>query len=390
MNGLAVLSLTSRRKLILGSVFLVLVTFILTSGAFIYLLGLKSPDAAGAVKLFRAMQLVKTRYVEEVPADTLMAGAIKGMVNSLGDPHSVYMDANMYKEFMIQTEGSFGGVGIVIGVKDKVLTVIAPVEGTPGEKAGIKSGDQIVKIDGQETKTMALDEAVGKIRGPEGTQVVLTILRPGSEPKDYPVTRSNIQIKTVAGKMLEDNIGYIRISMFNESTGNDFARKYQELEQAGMKALILDVRDNPGGLLEESVKVAGKLVPKGPIVSVVTRDGKRDVHSSTLEKVPYPAVVLVNGGSASASEIVAGAVQDTGSGTLVGVKTFGKGSVQTLLRLDMQTAIKLTIAKYYTPSDRSINGTGIMPDVVVEMPASPAAGQDAQLDKAIEIIQTKM
>jgi len=390
MNGLAVLSLTSRRKLILGSVFLVLATFILTSGAFIYLLGLKSPDAAGAVKLFRAMQLVKTRYVEEVPVDTLMAGAIKGMVTSLGDPHSVYMDANMYKEFMIQTEGSFGGVGIVIGVKDKILTVIAPVEGTPGEKVGIKSGDQIVKIDGQETKSMALDEAVGKIRGPEGTQVVLTILRAGSEPKDYPVTRSNIQIKTVAGKMLEDQIGYIRISMFNENTGNDFTRKYQELEQAGMKALVLDMRDNPGGLLEESVKVAGKLVPKGPIVSVVTRDGKRDVHSSTLEKVPYPAVVLVNGGSASASEIVAGAMQDTGSGTLVGVKTFGKGSVQTLLRLDMQTAIKLTIAKYYTPSDRSINGTGIMPDVVVEVPASPVAGQDVQLDKAIEIIKTKM
>lgn len=390
MKGLAVLSLTSRRKLILGSVFLVLATFLLTSGAFIYLLGLKSPDAAGAVKLFRAMQLVKTRYVEEVPVDTLMTGAIKGMITSLGDPHSVYMDANMYKEFMIQTEGSFGGVGIVIGVKDKVLTVIAPVEGTPGEKAGIKSGDQIVKIDGQETKNMVLDEAVGKIRGPEGTQVVLTILRPGLEPKDYPVTRSNIQIKTVAGKMLEDHIGYIRISMFNENTGNDFIRKYQELEQAGMKALILDMRDNPGGLLEESVKVAGKLVPKGPIVSVVTRDGKRDVHSSVLEKVPYPAVVLVNGGSASASEIVAGAIQDTGSGTLVGVKTFGKGSVQTLLRLDMQTAIKLTIAKYYTPSDRSINGTGIMPDVVVEMPASPAAGQDVQLDKATEIIKTKM
>ncbi len=370
-----------------------LVTFLLTSGAFIYLLGLKTPDAAGTVKLFRAMQLIKTRYVEEVPADQLMAGAIKGMVNSLGDPHSIYMDANMYKEFMIQTEGSFGGVGIVIGVKDKVLTVIAPVEGTPGEKAGIKSGDQIIKIDGQETKNMALDEAVGKIRGPEGTPVVLTILRAGSEEKDYQLTRSNIQIKTVTGKMLENQVGYIRISMFNENTGNDFIRKYQELEQSGMKALILDLRDNPGGLLEESVKVAGKLVPKGPIVSVVTRDGKRDVHSSTLEKVPYPAVVLVNGGSASASEIVAGAVQDTASGTLVGVKTFGKGSVQTLLRLDMKTAIKLTIAKYYTPSDRSINGTGIMPDVVVEMPAvqpGQMPGQDVQLDKAIEIINTKI
>ncbi|SDF62597.1 S41 family peptidase [Sporolituus thermophilus] len=382
----------NRRKLLVGAILLVVATFVLTAGGFLYLLNAGSADVVSTLKFFRALQIVRSRYIEEVPMDTLMSGAIKGMVNSLGDPHSVYLDAKMYKEFMIETEGSFGGVGIVIGVKDKVLTVVSPIEGTPGDKAGIKSGDQILKIDGQETKDLALDEAVNKIRGPEGSQVTLTIRRPATqEVKDYTLTRSNIQIRTVAGKMLPDKIGYIRISMFNENTGADLNRKYQELEKEGMKAVILDLRDNPGGLLEESVKVANKFVPKGPVVSVVTRDGRQETHSSTLEAVKYPVVVLVNGGSASASEIVAGAIQDTGAGTLVGTKTYGKGSVQTIMRLDNGTAIKLTIAKYLTPSGRSINGVGIEPDVKVELPEPRQPGQkDIQLEKAIEILKSKL
>ncbi|MCX7781197.1 MAG: S41 family peptidase [Negativicutes bacterium] len=379
----------SRRKLIAGAILLVVVTFVFTSGLFLYLLNLQTGDWASTFKFFRALQVVKSRYIEPVPMDTLMTGAVKGMINSLGDPHSIYMDAKLYKEFMIETEGSFGGVGIVLGVKDKVLTVVSPIEGTPGDKAGIKSGDQIIKIEGKDTKDMALDEAVSKIRGPEGTNVTLTIKR-NQEIKDYTLTRSNIQIKTVAGKMLPDGIAYIRISMFNEMTGNDFSRKYQEMEKEGMKGLVLDLRDNPGGLLEESVRVAGKLVPKGPVVSVVTRDGTRETHYSKLEAVKYPLVVLVNGGSASASEIVAGAVQDTGAGTLVGVKTFGKGSVQTIMRLDGSTAMKLTIAKYLTPKDRSINGVGIEPDVKVEQAEGKEAAKDVQLDKAIEIMKGKL
>lgn len=379
----------SRRKLIAGSILLVVVTFVLTSSLFLYLLNAKTGDLASTVKFFRALQVVKSRYVEEVPMETLMTGAVKGMINSLGDPHSIYMDAKLFKEFMIETEGSFGGVGIVLGVKDKTLTVVSPIEGTPGDKAGIKSGDQIVKIEGKDTKDMALDEAVSKIRGPEGTTVTLTIKR-SQELKDYTLTRSNIQIKTVAGKMLPDNIGYIRISMFNENTGADFSRKYQELEKEGMKALVLDLRDNPGGLLEESVKVSGKLVPKGTVVSVVTRDGNRETHTSKLEAVKYPLAVLVNGGSASASEIVAGAVQDTESGTLVGTKTYGKGSVQTILKLDSGTAMKLTIAKYLTPKDRSINGVGIEPDVKVEAPDAKEGGKDIQLEKATEIVKNKI
>lgn len=380
----------SRRKIIGSAILLVLLTFSATTMGFFYLLKVHTGDVLSTVQFFRAVQIVKSKYVEDVPVDQLMAGAIKGMVGSLGDPHSIYMDAKMFKDFMIETEGSFGGIGIVVGVKDKMLTVVSPIEGTPGDQAGIKSGDQIVKIDGQLTKELALDEAVNKIRGPEGSSVVLSIKRGNEEIKEYTLVRSNIQIKTVTGKLLPNQVGYIRIAMFNENTGNDFLKQYQELENQGMKAVVLDLRDNPGGLLEECVKVANKFVPKGPVVSVVTRDGTREVHSSTLEAVKYPVVVLVNGGSASASEIVAGAIQDTQSGTLIGTKTYGKGSVQTLMRLDGSTAIKLTIAKYLTPNDRSINGIGIDPDIVLEMPPLTPGSQDIQLQKALEVVQGKM
>lgn len=359
-----------------------------TIGGVLYVLQLDTADAVSMLKMYRAMQIVKHKYVEEVPNDVLVSGAIKGMVAALGDPHSTYMDAKTYKEFKIGTEGSFGGVGIVVGMKDKQLTVISPIEGTPGEKAGIRSGDLILKIDGKETKEMPLDEAVGKIRGPEGTQVVLTLRRGAEEAKEVALTRSNIQIQTVQGKLLPENIGYIRISMFNENTGTDFIRKLQELEGQGMKALVLDLRNNPGGLLEESVKVAGKMVPKGPVVSVVTKDGKREVHESQLAAVKYPQVVLVNGGSASAAEIVAGAVQDTQSGVLVGGKTFGKGSVQTVMKLN-DGAIKITMAKYLTPGERWINGTGIEPDVTVPFDGEKGTGPDVQLDKALEVIKSK-
>lgn len=380
----------SRRKIIGSAILLVLLTFSATTMGFFYLLKVHTGDVLSTVQFFRAVQIVKSKYVEDVPVDQLMAGAIKGMVSSLGDPHSIYMDAKMFKDFMIETEGSFGGIGIVVGVKDKMLTVVSPIEGTPGDQAGIKSGDQIVKIDGQLTKELALDEAVNKIRGPEGSSVVLSIKRGNEEIRDYTLVRSNIQIKTVTGKLLPNHVGYIRIAMFNENTGNDFLKQYQELENQGMQAVVLDLRDNPGGLLEECVKVANKFVPKGPIVSVVTRDGTREVHSSTLEAVKYPVAVLVNGGSASASEIVAGAIQDTQAGTLIGTKTYGKGSVQTLMRLDGSTAIKLTIAKYLTPNDRSINGIGIDPDIVLEMPPLTPGSQDIQLQKALEVVQGKM
>ena len=355
-----------------------------------YYLSKMGPDElAATLKIFRAAQIVKGQYVGTADGATLMTGAVKGLVNALGDPYSVYMDPKMYSELMLETKGSFGGVGIVLGVKDKKLTVVAPIEGTPAEAAGILSGDQIVRIGELDTKDMTLDEAVGKIRGPEGSKVTLTIQRNGKEPQEFPLTRATIVIKSVSGKMLDKEMGYIRVSMFSETTGKDFVRKLEELKDQGMTSLDLDLRNNPGGLIDQCVKVAELLVPKGPIVSVIGKDGDRETYQSSSTVAPLPLTVLVNGGSASASEIVAGAIQDRGVGKLVGVKTFGKGSVQRLMPLDKESAVKITIAEYHTPNDRSIHGKGIVPDVIVEIPKDfdRESKQDPQLDKAIEVLK---
>ena len=355
-----------------------------------YYLSKMGPDElAATLKIFRAAQIVKGQYVGQADGVNLMTGAVKGLVNALGDPYSVYMDPKMYSELMLETKGSFGGVGIVLGVKDKKLTVVAPIEGTPAEAAGILSGDQIVRIGELDTKDMALDEAVGKIRGPEGSKVTLTIQRNGKEAQEFPLTRATIVIKSVSGKMLDKEMGYIRVSMFSETTGKDFTRKLEELKDQGMTSLVLDLRNNPGGLIDQCVKVAELLVPKGPIVSVIGKDGDRETYQSSSTVAPLPLTVLVNGGSASASEIVAGAIQDRGVGKLVGVKTFGKGSVQRLMPLDKESAVKITIAEYHTPNDRSIHGKGIVPDVIVEIPKDfdRESKQDPQLDKAIEVLK---
>ncbi len=354
-----------------------------------YLSQMDSDELATTLKLLRSVQVVKGQYVGKTDGTALMTGSIKGMVNSLGDPYSIYMDPKMYSELMLETKGSFGGVGIVLGVREKMLTVVAPIEGTPADAAGIQSGDKIIRIDSLDTKDMALDEAVGKIRGPEGSKVTLTIQRTGQDPIEYTLSRATIILKSVTGKMLEDGVGYIRLSMFSETTGTDFSRILAELSEQGMKSLILDLRNNPGGLIGESVKVAGLLVPAGPIVSVIGKDGTRETSESFLDKPSFPLVVLINGGSASASEIVAGAVQDTGAGKLIGEKTFGKGSVQRVVPLDKDSALKITIAEYHTPKDRSIHGKGIVPDIVVEMPKDKDSKTDPQLEKAIEILKNR-
>ncbi|MBP2631364.1 MAG: carboxyl-terminal protease [Firmicutes bacterium] len=377
----------SKKKLILGSVLLIFMTMFATLAGVYYVLGLSQFKIGDTVRFLHALRFVDSQFVNEVDDNKLITGAISGMMASLGDPHSVYLDPQMYKELMSHTEGSFGGVGIVMGVKDKVLTVVAPIEGTPSSIAGIKSGDKIIKINGEETKDLAVDQAANKIRGEIGTEVTLTIHRDGEVDQDYVLKRSNIEIKTVASKMLADGVGYIRISTFSEHTGKDLDKAYKELEAQGMKAIVLDLRDNPGGLLTTSVEVANNFIPKGTVVSTVKRDGTREVLSATkLDAVKYPAAVLVNGGSASASEIVSGAIQDTGSGTIVGTTSYGKGSVQIVMPMYGGDALKLTIAKYYTPNDRSIDGIGIQPDVVVE----PNGTTDNQLEKAIEVVKSKL
>lgn len=323
-------------------------------------------SAAGMVFL-KTLVTVRDNYVEPVESEKLFDGATAGMVKALGDPYSAYLDKKSFSEITDLTDGVFGGIGVVLGKKDNDFVVVAPMEGTPGDEAGIKAGDKILAVDGTSVEGMQLEDVVGKIRGKQGTEVELKLADSSGAERTVRVIRGDIKVESVGGELLPGtNIGYIRISVFNEQTGNDFAKKYMELEKQGMKALVLDLRHNPGGILGECVKVAQYIVPKGTVVSIKDRNGNTYVEESNLEKVKYPLAVLVDHGSASAAEIVAGAVQDTGAGKLFGVQTFGKGSVQSVYKLSENTGLKLTTAKYYTPSGRSIHGTGIKPDVEIE------------------------
>lgn len=325
-------------------------------------------NSVSGMVFLKTLVTVRDNYVEPVDSEKLFDGATTGMVKALGDPYSAYLDKKSFSEITDLTDGVFGGIGVVLGKKDNDFVVVAPMEGTPGDEAGIKAGDKILAVDGTSVDGMQLEDVVGKIRGKQGTEVELKLADASGNERTVRVIRGDIKVETVGGEMLEGtNIGYIRISVFNEQTGNDFAKKYMELEKQGMQALLLDLRHNPGGILGECVKVAQYIVPKGTVVSIKDRNGNTFVEESNLEKVKYPLAVLVDHGSASAAEIVAGAVQDTGAGKLFGVQTFGKGSVQSVYKLSDNTGLKLTTAKYYTPSGRSIHGTGIKPDVEVEL-----------------------
>ena len=361
-------------------------TLILTVGAGVWLLQNITGNTGETVRFLRAMQLIKYNYNGEVDTDKLFDGAIKGMVESVKDPYTVYMDKNDYANFSQVTEGTFGGIGIVFGKRGDDYVVISALQDNPGALAGIKDGDIIVSVDGVESKTLNMEQMAHKIRGEKGTEVELELKDKSGELRKVRVIRKDIKTTSVGGVMLPNTeIGYIRISMFNVETGDDFVKAYHELEDKGMKALILDLRSNPGGTLDSGVQVAGMLVPKGPIVSVIDRPGNKFVENSTLEKVKYPMAVLVNGGTASASEIVAGAIKDTKSGKLFGKKTFGKGCVQTVYRLDSATAVKITTAYYYTPSGASIHNIGIEPDVEVDLDENAVV--DTQLKAAENYLQ---
>jgi len=313
---------------------------------------------------------IQNKYVEEVDPEELIDGAIQGMMATL-DPHSSFMKRRSYEELKVDTRGEFGGIGIQVSVRDHKLVVIAPIDGTPGDRAGIQSGDQIVMVDGVATKDLTMLEAVDKMRGPKGSKVTLTLVRGDKEdaPIDVVITRDIIKIDSVRGKMLEPGIGYVRITQFQEQSGPDLKAELEKLQKDGMKSLVLDLRNNPGGLLTAAVEVVEQFVPEGKMVVYVQgRDGKREEYYShaTHSHAGLPVVVLVNQGSASASEIVSGALQDLQRGIIVGTQTFGKGSVQTVLPLSDQSGLRLTTAKYYTPAGRSIQNIGITPDIVVE------------------------
>ena len=348
----------------LGVFFLSLGVF---SGGTYYLIKDWIGDPGALFQIVRTMHLIQRHYVGETDRKAIYDGALKGMVKVLNDPYSSYLDNQDFAALSTMTEGHFGGVGMVMGQqKDGRFVVVSPIEDTPAFQAGIRAGDILLKIDGNDLSGQNLNQVVKQIRGEDGSQVTLTLQRGDEAPRDITITRSDIKLKSVYGRMDEDHIGYIRVTNFNEDTARDFGVKLQELKEQGMEALVLDLRDNPGGLLESGVGVARYLVPKGPIVSVTDKDGNTQTESSTLESVGFPLAVLVNHGTASAAEIVSGAIQDTGSGRLFGGKTYGKGVVQNIFLLSNKTAVKLTVARYYTPSGRSIDKVGITPDQVVE------------------------
>jgi carboxyl-terminal processing protease len=302
------------------------------------------------------------------------------------DPHSAYMTPEMYKEIQVETKGEFGGVGIQIGIKENRLAVIAPIEGTPAQKAGIRAGDFITKVNDETTKDLTLMEAVQKMRGAKGTKVNLTIQREGTtDPLVFTLIRDTIRIESVRSKLLDNNIAYIRLTQFQESTGKDLSKALKQFREQKATSTILDLRNNPGGLLTSAVEVSEQFVGAGKmIVSIKSRDGKKDEYVSRAKDQleDHPMIVLVNEGSASASEIVAGALQDWSRAVIIGTTTFGKGSVQTILPLGDGSGLRLTTAKYYTPKGRSIQSTGITPDIVVKpQPTTVAKADEKDKDK---------
>jgi carboxyl-terminal processing protease len=327
-----------------------------------------------SIELFTdVLAIVKKSYVEEVDTKKLIYGAINGMLSSL-DPHSSFMPPEMYKEMKIETKGSFGGLGIEISIKEGILTVIAPIEDTPAFKAGIKAGDQILKIDDKFTKDVSVMEAVKRMRGAKGTKVTLTIMREGfDKPKEFPLIRDIIQVKSVKYKTLDDGFGYVRIAQFQEKTDDDLSAALESLRKASkgeLRGLVLDLRNDPGGLLDQAVRVCDHFLPDGKLI-VYTEGREKDskmrfTAGKGQKEANYPIVALINSGSASASEIVAGALQDHKRAVIMGTQSFGKGSVQTIIPLSDNSGLRLTTARYFTPSGRSIQAKGITPDILVE------------------------
>jgi len=362
--------LTGRIRVLL--VMALLTVVIVTSG--VHHRVVATDDAYDTLKVFsEVLTLVRHNYVESTNSRELIFGAIRGMLEGL-DPHSSFMPPELYKEMQVETQGSFGGLGIEITVRERYLTVVAPIEGTPADRAGIVAGDRIIRIDGAPTKDMTLVDAVRKLRGPKGTPVTITILREDQDPFDVTVTRDIIEVHSVRTSDLGEGIGYIRLISFQERTSRDLQDELKALREKGMRGLVLDLRNNPGGLLTQAVQIADLFLEKGKLI-VYTEGRAKSQNLSFVDQhdnpQDFPMVVLVNKGSASASEIVAGALQDHQRAVVVGTQTFGKGTVQTVIPLNDGSGLRLTTAKYFTPNKRAIDGAGLTPDIVVEPPKPP-------------------
>lgn len=367
---------------------------------------LGQPDSVDFSLFWDNWNYLHNKYVDQNKLDTkkLMYGAIQGMVNSVGDPYTVFFEPPESKKFEEEISGSFGGIGIEIGKRSNVLSVIAPIKDTPAYKAGLRAGDKILRVDTKPTADLSIEEAVNLIRGKKGTPVVLTISSNGSDTRDVEIVRDTIKIPVVEWKILETNgkkIAYLQLFTFNQNVNSEFQKAVQEISKSEAEKLIIDLRNNPGGLLDSAINIAGWFLDKDQIVTVEAfRDSSRNEfksHGNSLLK-PYPTIVLINSGSASASEILAGALHDNRGIKLVGEKTFGKGSVQELEKFKDGSSLKVTVAKWLTPNGISISDTGIEPDVKVEFPKEKiekeesefelgTPGKDPQLDKALELLR---
>lgn len=358
-----------KRRLVLNTILIAIIT-----GGALFMNGNRGEVIADTEDVYKNIEIftevlrrIENDYVEPRDSQELIYGAIKGMVRSL-DPHSSFMTKEEYGELMLETKGSFTGIGIEITMKDDILTVVSPIEGTPAFKAGVKAGDKIIKIEEKSTKDITMMEAVKDIRGPKGTKVKLTIIREGAQrPLEFSIIRDVIPLRSIRHHLLTSDIGYIRISNFQSKTSKDLFSALDQLEKdQRLKGLVLDLRNNPGGLLSQAVEVSDLFLESGIIVSTKGRDKTQGIKSTAhrnRKHRDYPIIVLVNSGSASAAEIVAGALQDNKRALIVGTRTFGKGSVQTILPLSDGAGLRLTTARYYTPSGKSIQLSGIMPDI---------------------------
>jgi len=386
------------RKNILVGFLLVVILFAAITGSFCANKKKDYDQLYRQVELFSdTLAIIHNEYVEDTKPQDLIYGALKGMLSSL-DPYSQFMDPEAYDELKVDAEGRFGGVGIEITLKDGLLTVITPIEGTPAWKAGIKANDHIVKINGELTREMALFDAIKKMRGKPGEAVDLTILR-DSESKllEFKIVRDIIRIKDIKQvSILEDGIGYIRLAEFRENTLKEFNNALSNLSKQKMDSLILDLRNNPGGLLDVAVKIAGRFVPADKMIAY-TKGRKEEQNfefysDSKNVILDLPLVVLINEGSASGSEIVAGVLQDYKRAILIGNKTFGKGSVQTVIPLGDGSALRLTTSYYFTPSGRIIHGKGIIPDILADEKNGYSAGSfdyknDPQIMRAVNSLK---
>ncbi len=352
-------------------------------------------------KLIALEDFINENYLKDVSEEQLLEGELKGLFEALDDPYSLYMTKEEFESFMEHTKGSYGGIGIIVTPgEDNLITVVSPIEDTPGERAGIKTGDKIVKVNGKEFTANEMDDAIKIMKGEPGTDVNITIMRKDKNNEieyiDIPITREEIRLKSIKSKKLNNNIGYIRIIQFDDLVYDDFKKHLDRLKEQNINGLIIDLRNNPGGLLDKCAEIADELIGKSTIVYTETKNGEREYLKSDKGKLDIPFVLLVNEGSASASEILSGAVKDTDSGTLIGTKTFGKGIVQRIKPLSDGSGFKITVSKYFTPSGKSIHGVGINPDIKVELPEDIEQyginniEEDTQLQKAIEVLKQQM